>query len=199
MGLASAVNTMVPGPCLILTFGKSMSSGIRPGLGVLVGIIFAKLLLVLLTLMLIFGSLSVSDQAFEVLRWLGIVALCFLAMRMVRSSGSRVDHQVPSETPRVGNVASGVLVGLSSPYNLIFFLGILPQFVNPERFDSLHSVYAIVAVLSGAAIILLGATILGQVAGRAFCNASGLVTHIDRVGAAFLVGFAVIATVTPMH
>jgi threonine/homoserine/homoserine lactone efflux protein len=89
----------------------------------------------------------------------------------------------------MSEVGGGLMVGLSSPYYLVFLLALLPQFIPAEM--GIATVITVVAiVLSGAAVGQLGAVIVG------LCSRSALgggARWLDRAGAVCLIGFAVAA------
>lgn len=81
------------------------------------------------------------------------------------------------------------MVGLSSPYNLVFLLALLPQFVPTEI--GLTTVVAVVAaVLAGATVAQLGAVAVGLCSRGMF---GGGARWLDRAGAICLIGFAATA------
>jgi threonine/homoserine/homoserine lactone efflux protein len=60
---------------------------------------------------------------------------------------------------RLGDGALGLVVGLSSPLNLIFILALLPQFVGLGRLDAGSVALASAAMLLGGVLPLIAASI----------------------------------------
>jgi len=182
---ATAINAALPGPCTILTASRSGVAGQAAGIRITMGVLLANLTLVTVTLAVIHGALTVSDQAFGVMKWGGIAVLLALAVRMLLSQSA---NEASATRPSHGlsEVGAGLMVGLSSPYNLVFLLALLPQFIPAEI--GLATVVAVVAaVLSGAAAAQLGAVAVG------LCSRGVLgsgARWLDRAGAICLIGFA---------
>lgn len=66
---ATAINAAVPGPCTILTASRSGVAGQVAGIQITVGVLLANLVLVTITLAVMHGALTVSDQAFGAMKW----------------------------------------------------------------------------------------------------------------------------------
>lgn len=83
--------------------------------------------------------LHASAMAFEIMKYLGVAYLLWMAWSAARSRG--VMRIETDEAPRSHGaiVLSGVLLNLLNPKLSIFFLAFLPQFVAPDQSDvSLH-------------------------------------------------------------
>lgn len=83
--------------------------------------------------------LHASAMAFEIVKYLGVAYLLWMAWSAARSRG--VMRIETDEAPRSHGaiVLSGVLLNLLNPKLSIFFLAFLPQFVAPDQSDvSLH-------------------------------------------------------------
>jgi threonine/homoserine/homoserine lactone efflux protein len=185
---ATAINAALPGPCTILTATRSAVAGQGAGVRITLGVLSANLVLVTITLVVMHGALTISDQAFGAMKWGGIAVLFAMAARMLLSkSADRVSATCASHS--LSEIGAGLMVGLSSPYNLVFLLALLPQFV-PAEISIVTAMAVIAAVLSGAAAAQLGAVTLG-VCSRGVLG--GGARWLDRTGAVCLIGFAVTA------
>ena len=147
-----------------------------------------------ITLAVMHGALTVSDQAFGAMKWGGIAVLFALAVRMLLSRSADDDRPATSAQLGMSEVGGGLMVGLSSPYYLVFLLALLPQFIPAEM--GIATVMTVVAiVLSGAAVGQLGAVIVG------LCSRGvlgGRARWLDRAAAVCLIGFAATALVAPI-
>lgn len=182
---ATAINAALPGPCTIFTARRSDVAGQAAGMRITAGVLLANLILATITLAVMHGALTVSDQAFGAMKWAGIAVLLALAVRMLWSR-SASDRSATCASHDLSEIGAGLMVGLSSPYNLVFLLALLPQFV-PAEMDIATVVAVVAAVLSGAAVGQLGAVTVGV------CSRSALgrgARWLDRAGAVCLIGFA---------
>jgi threonine/homoserine/homoserine lactone efflux protein len=156
-------------------------------------ILFGNLVLATITLAVMRGVLTVSDQAFGAMKWGGIAALLALAARMLLAKPAK-DGSAPCAPHSVSELGAGLIVGLSSPYSLVFLLALLPQFVPAEM--GVATITGVLgAVLCGAAVGQLGAVTVGlysrSVLGARSC-------WFNRAGAVCLVGFAGSAMAVPL-
>lgn len=81
--------------------------------------------------------LHASAVAFNVLKYLGVAYLLYLAYKMWRDkTPMTLDEGAPALSPwRV--IVQGVLINLLNPKLTIFFFAFLPQFVRPGQADAL--------------------------------------------------------------
>jgi threonine/homoserine/homoserine lactone efflux protein len=128
---ATAINAALPGPCTILTASRSAVAGQASGVRITLGVLSANLVLVTITLVVMHGALTISDQAFGAMKWGGIAMLFAMAARMLLSKSAN-DGPATCASHSLSEIGAGLMVGLSSPYNLVFLLALLPQFVRPR-------------------------------------------------------------------
>lgn len=191
---ASAVNSIMPGPCLAVTIGRSAAAGVTTGFVVVLGILAANVILAAAALLVIQGVLAMSAVAFETMRWGGIAILLALALKMLCNRPPDTGVARARSLPCMGDLATGLCVGLSSPYNLVFLLALLPQAISQIALDGASTLLIITAVAAGAMLSYGGAVLVGHVSGAALEHRSGL---IERVAAIAMVGFAVLASQMP--
>jgi threonine/homoserine/homoserine lactone efflux protein len=182
---ATAINAALPGPCTILTASRSAVAGQAAGMRITLGVLLANLVLATITLAVMRGVLTVSDQAFGAMKWGGIAVLLAMAARMLFAKPVK-ERSAPCAPHSLSEIGAGLMVGLSSPYNLVFLLALLPQFVPAEL--GVATVTGVLgAVLCGAAVGQLGAVTVG------LCSRSVLGARsrwIERASAVCLIGFA---------
>jgi threonine/homoserine/homoserine lactone efflux protein len=187
--LASTVNAALPGPCVLMTATRSAGSGWRAGAAITLGVLTADILLILGATAMMLGMLTLSASALGAMKWAGIAALVALAVRSLRTSA-----RVPAEKLSARDGAAGLAVGLSSPYNLVFFLALLPQFLPGGRPDLATVSAMVAALLGGAAVAQAGAILVGLGCCR-FAAFSG--PWVDRACAACLLAIAAVAVTVP--
>ncbi|MBB5167543.1 LysE family transporter [Mycobacterium sp. AZCC_0083] len=116
---------------------QSMASGLTHGLlrsywsiaGQEVGLMF-QLILVAVGLGAVVAK---SVAAFTIIKFIGVAYLFYLAARQLRASGGDLREQL-SASPVKGGLpllARGFLVNATNPKALVFYLAVLPQFVEP--------------------------------------------------------------------
>ena len=81
--------------------------------------------------------LHTSAVAFQVLKYVGVAYLLFMAVSTLRDKDAlTVEETAPRSAARV--IVSGVLVNLLNPKLTLFFFAFLPQFVTNEAHASLR-------------------------------------------------------------
>lgn len=193
--LASAINSAIPGPCIAMTIGRSARGGLGAGGLVAIGVVGANLVLCSVALSILLGLFVLSPSFYVVMKWVGIFTLVILAARMFLNACDRELAPKNWTGGRFRNLTEGLVVGLSSPFNLIFLLALLPQLVSAEHLTALGSVFVTLAVLLGAAVSLTGAVLIGAISGGMFRKFG---RQLERLGALSMIGFALLAGMTPI-
>ena len=84
------------------------------------------------------GALILASQPlFDAIRWAGVAYLCWLAVHALRSAWRGPDvvpggAPTPQERPRpLVRLRQGFLSNITNPKVLVFYLSVLPQFLQP--------------------------------------------------------------------
>jgi homoserine/homoserine lactone efflux protein len=98
-----------------------------------------------------------SIVAFNVIKWIGVVYLAYLAVRQWRSVKTDLREQLgkPSGGGRTSMVVRGFLINITNPKGLVFFLAVLPQFVVPTA-PLLPQYLAIGATMIAVDLVVMG-------------------------------------------
>ena len=139
-----------PGPDILFVASQGLSGGttaaMRANLGVLVGYLMHAILAA-------FGVAAVvaaSPVLFEILRWVGVAYLAYLAIKLIRSA-MRPGRLVLAATPNNALVRRGFLTSFLNPKGLLVYFAILPNFMTSGEGVALQA-----AVLSAIFIALCG-------------------------------------------
>lgn len=190
---ASAVNMALPGPGILLTFTRASCRGLAAGAGVSAGILLSSLALASAAVLILAGLMEVSDGALSLLRWVGLGVILWIALRLVLAPVAVAGG--PGEV-RAGDFLAGFALGITSPFNLVFLLALLPQFA-PDRMDPATAVAMVAAYLAGQLLVLAAVSALGAAAGRAAFGGVGS-RIFQRLAGATLAGFALTAAALPL-
>lgn len=74
-----------------------------------------------------------SPVLFTVIRYAGAAYLVYLGVRQFRSGAASADVDRQAPEPAWSMVRRGLLVNLTNPKAVVFFLAFAPQFIRPER------------------------------------------------------------------
>lgn len=138
---AAILLTLAPGPDNMYILTKSLSAGPRQGVTLAMGLATGPLWHTLLVMVGVAAFIQSSPASFMVLKYCGAAYLLYLSYGAFRSKGASIkagDVVDKSESFALykRGFKRGFLMNASNPKVLLFFLAILPQFVQPNGFLS---------------------------------------------------------------
>ena len=138
---AAILLTLAPGPDNMYILAKSLSAGPRQGVTLAMGLATGPLWHTLLVMAGVAAFIQSSPASFMVLKYCGAAYLLYLSYGAFRSKGASIkagDVVDKSESFALykRGFKRGFLMNASNPKVLLFFLAILPQFVQPNGFLS---------------------------------------------------------------
>lgn len=126
----------VPGPNMLLILSRGIGQGRRAAFASALGVELGTMVHVLGTVVGVSALIAASATAFDVVKYAGAAYLVYLGIRtLVSKGGSLGEGPAGSDSPRsVGTLLrQGALVNVLNPKVALFFLALLPQYVDPER------------------------------------------------------------------
>lgn len=188
LGLAMLALAVTPGPGVFATTSRALSSGMRPALVVIAGIVTGDVVYLLLAVFGLSMIASALGQFFVVVRVLGGLYLIWLGVRMWFKSTSEPSLAVQAPISAQSSYVSGLVTTLSNPKVILFYGGFLPTFLDLSKLSALD----IIAVLGIVTAVLASVMVCYAFAAT---RVRGLVTtqraarRLDKVA-----GSAMIAT-----
>ncbi len=114
-----------------LFLARTMSSGRKAGIASVTGANLGCLIHTLLAAFGVSALLAASQTGFTVLKIVGAGYLLWLAVDAIRNGSSlNVKNDQPRENSVLNSFLTGVMVNLSNPKVVLFFITFLPQFVE---------------------------------------------------------------------
>lgn len=153
---------LIPGPDVVCILTNSVSRGTAAGVKVCLGIACGALAHVAAASLGLTAFLAAVPTAFLAVTAVGAVYLVWLGWQMLR------DPVAVGVQPRASRwsspFAQGALSNLLNPKVAIFFLAILPQFIDPAAAHPglQATVLGLVSIASGTAVNLCTATLGGR-------------------------------------
>lgn len=150
--LTSVVIIVVPGPGVLFVIGRALALGTRAALlSVLGGAVGVGLQIVSVA----FGVgvvIAQSELLFTVLKIAGALVLVWLGIQSIRHRGDFGDDELDPVTPRTRTIVrESVVVGITNPKTIVFFVAALPQAVVPDAGDP-----ALQMIVLGAIFLVMG-------------------------------------------
>lgn len=194
--VASLVIILIPGPSVMFTVSRALAYGRRKAiltaLGNSIGVLAAAALVA-------FGLGALIQQsalAYAIVKYAGAAYLVYLGVKSLRDRKSLLAVPDAAEGGAARTAVAmfeGFVVGALNPKTILFFLAILPQFVNPDAGSATLQLLALGAIF---AVLAAGCDTVWAVvasAARDLLNAPRPKRIIGRVGGASLIGLGVTA------
>ena len=125
-----------PGVDMMLTLTRTLRHGVRGGLAAAAGIMAGCVVHALAAALGLAALIAASAAAFTVIKWAGAAYLLWLAFGMLKSA---LSGDVQAATPQLAEspglaalFRQGVLTNVLNPKIALFFLALLPQFIDAD-------------------------------------------------------------------
>jgi len=197
-GLAAFALIVVPGPSVLFVIGRSLALGRSGGLLSVVGNAAGMLPQIAAVALGVGVVVAQSAVLFTVIKLAGAVYLVYLGVQAVRHrkapppAGAR-----RARTPALRILGEGFLVGLSNPKSIVFFVAVLPQFVD-YRGGGIPLQLAVLGLVF-VAIALVSDSVWALAAGSArswFARSPGRITGMRTAGGLMMIGLGGTLAVT---
>ncbi|AWT54136.1 LysE family transporter [Mycolicibacterium smegmatis] len=155
-GAAIAISVS-PGAGAIQSMATGLTHGVRRGYWSILGLEIGLMLQLALVAIGLGAAVAGSIVAFNIIKWIGVAYLIYLAVRQWRTAAIDLREQLgkATEAGRTGLVVRGFLVNATNPKGLVFFLAVLPQFVVPTA-PLLPQYLAIGATMIAVDLVVMG-------------------------------------------
>ena len=150
---ACLVISCTPGAGAVNTMSNSLGSGWARSIWGILGQQVALLIHIAIVAAGVGALVSRSHVTFEVIRYVGAAYLVYLGVRQFRANGGESGVAELAPEPAGSMFRRGLLVNLTNPKAIVFFLAFLPQFVRLDR--ALVPQYAVVAATVVAVDVLV--------------------------------------------
>ena len=128
----TAFTVLLPGPGVLLTLHNSMQKNTKQTLTGILGISVGIFLVGLISATSLGLILSKSMIAFTCIKILGSIYLMYLGIKMFKKTGSNLNLESDKNNPKsvFSSFSKGLIVSLSNPKAIVFFMSVFPQFIN---------------------------------------------------------------------
>ncbi|CAD7023394.1 LysE family translocator [Pseudorhizobium endolithicum] len=186
--LTSLVIIASPGTGVLYTLAAGLSRGARASIVAAFACTLGIVPHIAAAVTGLAAVLHASALAFEIIKYLGVAYLLYMAWRTIMDRGTlAVDEEATPRTVRQ-TVVDGILLNILNPKLSIFFFAFLPQFVSPAEANALP----MMLVLSGAFmaltfVVFAGYGVFAAAMRRHVISRPGVVNWMRRTFAAAFV------------
>ncbi|SFA80735.1 Threonine/homoserine/homoserine lactone efflux protein [Poseidonocella pacifica] len=191
---------ITPGPTVLLALSNGSRFGFAHACFGMAGAVLSDLVLICAAAFGLGALLMTSSILFGIVKWIGVLYLAWLGLRMLRNSSGPCGALAPSPTAANGVVKSrravfgkSFFVAVTNPKGYLFCAALLPQFVDTSA-PIAGQYLALAAVFIGIDLLVMAVyAALGARAIRALRHGGAL--WVDRICGTVLLGLAGILAV----
>jgi threonine/homoserine/homoserine lactone efflux protein len=133
--VAAFIMNLSPGPSNLYVMARTLEQGTGGGLAAVAGLATGSLVHVLATVLGLSALIAYSPLAYSVLKIAGALYLLYLGLSILLSkrASASLDTQVSGTASKSRSkiFMESVIVEVTNPKTALFFIALLPQFVNP--------------------------------------------------------------------
>ncbi|MCA0292667.1 MAG: LysE family translocator [Actinobacteria bacterium] len=198
--IAGLVLCLIPGPSLLFTIGRALAEGRRTALLSVLGNGLGILTQILAIAVGLGPLVARSGALYTTLKLAGAAYLVYLGVQTIRHRRDAESALAILDAPRRPAhhaVRDGFVVGVTNPKTIVFFIALLPSFVDPAG----APVPLQMAVL-GVTFFLIGITCDGLVATAAgtarqwFARQPNRMRQLSAAGGVMMIGLALALALT---
>jgi threonine/homoserine/homoserine lactone efflux protein len=188
--LASVVLIAIPGPSVLFVIGRSLALGWKGGVLTVLGNAAGQLVQVAAVALGVGIVVAQSVILFSLVKLAGAAYLVYLGIKAIRH---RRRHSLAERRPKDSSprrlMGEGLVVGVTNPKSVVFFVAVLPQFVDypsgaiPFQLALLGAVFLLIAIVSDS----LWAVAAGS-AREWFVRSPGRISAVEATGGALMIG-----------
>ncbi|KUI40323.1 LysE family transporter [Mycobacterium sp. GA-2829] len=131
--VAAVMISVSPGAGAVQSMATGLSHGVARGYWSIAGLEVGLMLQLALVAVGLGAVVTNSVLAFQVIKWVGVGYLLYLAVRQWRTASVDLRDQIGQVAAggRTALLVRGFLVNATNPKGLVFFLAVIPHFVVP--------------------------------------------------------------------
>ncbi|TCD16069.1 LysE family translocator [Oricola cellulosilytica] len=128
--LALAVAAAIPGPGVIALVARALGSGFRPTFPMLLGLALGDVIYLTAAVLGLAYIASAFGMVFVAIKYLGAAYLVWLAVSFWRTGVTAETVGARKATGGLASFSAGLLVTLSNPKTMVFYLALLPTLLD---------------------------------------------------------------------
>ncbi|GAC1525736.1 MAG: LysE family translocator [Collimonas sp.] len=182
-----------PGPAVMLVVAYGITVGWKKSIFAILGILTANAIYFTISATGLGALIVASHTLFSVVKWLGVAYLAYLGLSAIFGRPSPITVSKLDNRNASGWKIwfSGLTLQLANPKALIFFIAILPQFLNPSANIPLQMIWLAAGSIIPELFILIGyAALAGKM--QNIATRPGFTRITDRVAGSLMLAVAMI-------
>ncbi len=185
--VASFLVKLAPGPGALATVGIALSRGARPGVTFVSGIVLGDMAYVVTVLLGLSVIAKEFHELFFAIRILGGCYLIYLGYHAFFSKPAPTQPNAPKTPNQLKLFLNGFLVTLANPKVILFYVGLLPTFIDIANLTSADMFLLTVLMVTDTGLILSAYVVAANRARRLFTESRSL-RRLNRASGLVLSG-----------
>ena len=198
--VASFVIIVIPGPSVLFVIGRSLTLGRRAGL---LSVLGNEAGVVPVVFAVAFGVGAIVEASIVLFTIIKVAGACYLAYLGIQAIRHRRDNLAKATEAKPRSASSGrvflqgFIVGVTNPKSLVFFIAVLPQFVNRSagsiqwQFVALGLIFVLIALLSDSIWAIMAGS-----ARNWFATNPKRMSRLSAVGGGMMIGLSGVLVLT---
>ena len=192
LALVCFVPMITPGPGVLALIGHALTNGFRRSLGFIAGMVAGDLIFLSFAILGMAVIARSYEGLFMAIRLCAAAYLVYLGIKAWRAppvvfNGSPGDEDRSARNHHARGFLSGLLTTLSNPKVIMFYIGVLPGFVDLAALSP-SGVVTLAGIVIGVLSVLMLGYALAAGRARALLKSERSVRHINRGSGTVLVG-----------
>ena len=187
--LALGIAAAIPGPGVIALVARALGSGFRSTLPMLFGLALGDVVYLSAAVLGLAYIASSFGTVFMVIKYAGVAYLLWMAVSFWRQGVTAEKVAAQSAGDALSSFLAGFMVTLGNPKVIVFYLALLPTFLDLSTVTPVD--FAVLIVLTFAILVAVLIPYIG-LAGRArhMLQSPRALKVMNRIAASFLAGAA---------
>jgi len=188
--VAAIALIVLPGPTVLFVIGRSLALGRFGGFVSVLGNALGLVPVILAVALGLGAIVTQSIVVFTIIKFVGAAYIVYLGVQAIRHRRTAGDGGVTiAGRSRWRLLAEGFVVGVSNPKSIVFFVAVLPQFVDysvgavPVQLATLGMVFVALALLCDSAWALAAGS-----ARDWFAKSPKRIEHLSATGGVMMIG-----------
>lgn len=191
---ALIADSISPGPTVAALVARVLSRGARDMLPFLVAIWIGEAIWLSIALAGLAALASSFHVLFEIIKWLGVIYLFYLALTLFTAEPDVQSGELPIKGQGLRAFLSGLSISIGNPKNMLFYLTLLPSLIDMQSVSAIGWTQLVATLIATLIAVDLTWVFLASRA-RRFLRNSRAIRRINQVsGAAMALAAAAIAT-----
>lgn len=129
--ITSMIVVLLPGTGVLFTLAVGLGKGFKASVAAAAGCTAGIVPAALASVVGLSALLHSSSLLFQVIRWLGVIYLFYMAWKVLQQGGAMDVEAHEADEPLYRVAINAMLLNVLNPKLSLFFLAFLPQFVSP--------------------------------------------------------------------